>query len=223
MDGEVPQRQAGPGRAAFGALSVALAAGLLLTGWQIWPSSAEPKATETPVAAIGQQSEAGVQPPAPQSGTGPSVQVADAGPAPSYSTPVDPASPPPPSGTALQFDPTPIGGHPATSAPAAAVAAAAQPETSPPPAAETPAAPATSDVTGAVGKEASLAENPDAAGGLVDLNTGSFEELNTIEGGGPVGRAIIKGRPYTSPEQLVTKKVLRRSIYEKIKDKITVR
>lgn len=86
-----------------------------------------------------------------------------------------------------------------------------------------PAAPALSDVTGAVNMQASAAAQPEPTDALVDLNTASFEVLNNLPGAGPLGRAIIKGRPYASAEDLVTKKVLRRPIYEKIKDQVTVR
>lgn len=83
--------------------------------------------------------------------------------------------------------------------------------------------PATSDITGAVNIAASTMPEPgEQSSGLVDLNTGSFEDLNALEGVGPIGRAIIRGRPYASTEELVSKKVLRRSIYEKIKDQVTV-
>jgi DNA uptake protein ComE-like DNA-binding protein len=58
--------------------------------------------------------------------------------------------------------------------------------------------------------------------GKVDLNTGSIEELNTLTAGGRIGRAIISGRPYTSPEQLIQKRVLSRAKFEQIKDQITV-
>ena len=63
----------------------------------------------------------------------------------------------------------------------------------------------------------------DQPGALVDLNTASLEQLNALRGAGLVGRAIIRGRPYTSAEDLVTKRVLNRSAFERIKDQITAR
>jgi hypothetical protein len=33
----------------------------------------------------------------------------------------------------------------------------------------------------------------------------------------------MRGRPYASAEDLVTKRILRRSVYERIKDQVTVR
>ncbi|WP_284246027.1 ComEA family DNA-binding protein, partial [Methylobacterium haplocladii] len=58
---------------------------------------------------------------------------------------------------------------------------------------------------------------------LVDLNTGSLSELNALKGGGAIGRAIIQRRPYASTDQLLSKRVLSRAIYQRIKDQITVR
>lgn len=82
--------------------------------------------------------------------------------------------------------------------------------------------PAAPEMTGAV-NVASIASNPAQEAELVDLNTASFEQLNSLRNAGPLGRAIIKGRPYASVEDLVKRKVLRRSVYEKIKDQVTVR
>lgn len=58
---------------------------------------------------------------------------------------------------------------------------------------------------------------------VVDLNTASVADLNRLRGGGSIGRAIVAKRPYTSVEQLLSKRVLSRSVYEKIKDQVTVR
>jgi len=84
-----------------------------------------------------------------------------------------------------------------------------------------PPPPAAPEMTGAV-NVASIASNP-PADDLIDLNTASFEQLNTLKGTGPLGRAIIKGRPYASVEDLVKRKIIRRTAYEKIKDQVTVR
>ncbi|NBJ11250.1 helix-hairpin-helix domain-containing protein [Microvirga sp. SYSU G3D207] len=96
--------------------------------------------------------------------------------------------------------------------------AAAIGEPSPPPALDM-------SVTGAVTKQAALPEPaaPAPATVPVDLNTASLEQLNSLKGAGALGRAIVKGRPYKSVDDLVRKKVLRRPVYEKIKDQVTVR
>ncbi|MBJ6124362.1 ComEA family DNA-binding protein [Microvirga splendida] len=81
------------------------------------------------------------------------------------------------------------------------------------------------DMTGAVARQASLAEpvRPESpAAELVDLNRASFEQLNALKGAGALGRAIIRGRPYRSVDDLVKKKILRRTVFEKIKDQVTV-
>jgi DNA uptake protein ComE-like DNA-binding protein len=54
---------------------------------------------------------------------------------------------------------------------------------------------------------------------LVDINTASVDELNSL--GGRFGRAIVAGRPYTTIDELVSKRVLTRSTFSQIKDQIT--
>lgn len=85
-----------------------------------------------------------------------------------------------------------------------------------------PSSATSSDMTGTV-RVANTASDTAQEGDLVDLNTAPFEQLNALRDAGPIGRAIIKGRPYASVEDLVKRKVLRRSVYEKIKDQVTVR
>jgi hypothetical protein len=58
---------------------------------------------------------------------------------------------------------------------------------------------------------------------LLDLNTASAADLNKLRGGGAIGRAIIAKRPYASVDQLLSKRVLSRAVYDKIKDQVTVR
>jgi DNA uptake protein ComE-like DNA-binding protein len=58
---------------------------------------------------------------------------------------------------------------------------------------------------------------------VVDLNTASVADLNRLRGGGAIGRAIVAKRPYTSVDQLLSKRVLSRSVYERIRDQVTVR
>jgi len=58
---------------------------------------------------------------------------------------------------------------------------------------------------------------------VVDLNTASVADLNRLRGGGAIGRAIVAKRPYTSVDQLMSKRVLSRAVFERIKDQVTVR
>jgi len=55
----------------------------------------------------------------------------------------------------------------------------------------------------------------------IDINLATIDELDTLTGIGKVqGDAIIKSRPYQTTDELVTKNILRSSVYEKIKDQI---
>ena len=75
--------------------------------------------------------------------------------------------------------------------------------------------------------EADIERAEDTAGpralAILDLNTASAADLNRLRGGGAIGRAIIAKRPYASVEQLLSKRVLSRAVYDKIKDQVTVR
>ena len=56
---------------------------------------------------------------------------------------------------------------------------------------------------------------------LVNINTASESELDKLPGIGPVtAQKIIASRPYSGLEELLTKKVVNTSVYEKIKDLI---
>ena len=146
------------------------------------------------------------------------VQVADAGPSTlmKTSSPMAEASYLPASGpqdsapASTTTDPSPLAGAQVSAAPG-----------------PTPSAPPTDiDMTGTVAKHASLTEparSESPAADLVDLNRASFEQLNSLKGAGALGRAIIKGRPYKSVDDLMRKKVLRRPVYERIKDQVSVR
>jgi DNA uptake protein ComE-like DNA-binding protein len=59
--------------------------------------------------------------------------------------------------------------------------------------------------------------------GLADLNTASQTELDMLRGGGAIGRAIIRGRPYQSPGELVSRRILSRARFERIRDQVGVR
>ncbi len=58
-----------------------------------------------------------------------------------------------------------------------------------------------------------------SAGG-VNINNASVEALDHLRGGGHIGQAIARHRPYRSVEDLVKKRVLRRDLYEQIKNQI---
>ncbi|HEX6977457.1 MAG TPA: helix-hairpin-helix domain-containing protein [Patescibacteria group bacterium] len=58
---------------------------------------------------------------------------------------------------------------------------------------------------------------------LVNINEATLNELDTLPGIGPVyAQKIIDNRPYSNTSELVSKKVLTQSVFDKIKDKISV-
>ncbi len=73
------------------------------------------------------------------------------------------------------------------------------------------------------GASVSADASPPPALSVVDLNTASLEELNGLQGGGAIGKAIIRARPYSSVDQLLSKRVLSKGTYQRIKDQVTVR
>lgn len=60
-------------------------------------------------------------------------------------------------------------------------------------------------------------------GGLVNINTSSLSELDSLPGIGHVyAQKIIEHRPYSSLEELVSKGVVGQSLFEKIKSSISL-
>ncbi len=58
---------------------------------------------------------------------------------------------------------------------------------------------------------------------LTNINTASAAELDKLPQIGKArSAAIIKGRPYKAPDDLLTKKILSKGVFDKIKDKIAV-
>ncbi len=57
---------------------------------------------------------------------------------------------------------------------------------------------------------------------LININTASSFELDSLPGVGEVTvQKIISGRPYQKTDELLTKKIVNKSTFEKIKDKIS--
>lgn len=60
-------------------------------------------------------------------------------------------------------------------------------------------------------------------GGLININSASEQDLDTLSGIGPVtAQKIIDNRPYSSVDELLSKKIIGSKVFEQVKDKITV-
>jgi DNA uptake protein ComE-like DNA-binding protein len=204
--------------AAFQALRILLVVGFMAGGsLALWLSAGSSASTGGMVTAAPPQILAGEQHIVELPGPTERVQVADADPAAFIATsgpPAEaayvPASGPQDSGPAsMTATPSPLAGEQVSAAPEPTLSASRTDV----------------DMTGAVAKHASLAESvrPESPNAdLIDLNRASFEQLNSLKGAGALGRAIIKHRPYRSVDDLMKKKVLRRTVFEKIKHQVKV-
>ena len=72
---------------------------------------------------------------------------------------------------------------------------------------------------------ASAAQSPKAnAAALIDLNSASKQQLETLPGiGDALSQKIIDNRPYRGKNELVSKKVIPQATYDKIKDQVVAR
>ena len=71
--------------------------------------------------------------------------------------------------------------------------------------------------TGTTGITGSIADSQ------VNINTASEQALDSLPGVGPVtAQKIINGRPYSSIDELLSKKIVGSKVFEQIKEKITV-
>ena len=62
---------------------------------------------------------------------------------------------------------------------------------------------------------------PAAPAGLVDINSASEADLQTLSGIGPTrAKAIVAGRPYKGKDDLVKKNIIPSNVYQGIKDQI---
>ena len=109
---------------------------------------------------------------------------------------------------------------PAAPAPAPVTTPVAPPPPPPPVEAAAVPPPAQPVVVASADADTQAAAAPAPAGkGGIDLNSASVDVLNHL-GGGHIGQSIVKHRPYSSVEDLVKKRVVRRSVYDHIKDQV---
>lgn len=94
------------------------------------------------------------------------------------------------------------------------------------------AAPAAQPPAATKGQALPAAKTPAASGKpsalkpgeKVNINTAPKEQLEALPGIGPAkAQAVIEGRPYKAPEDIMKVKGIKQGVYNKIKDNITVR
>ena len=73
------------------------------------------------------------------------------------------------------------------------------------------------------GDQTASSINSTDSNGQININTASLKELDGLPGIGQVyGQNIIEHRPYSNVEELVSKGALKKGVYEKIKDQVTI-
>ncbi len=73
-------------------------------------------------------------------------------------------------------------------------------------------------------KSAEAPKAAPAANTLIDLNSATKAQLETLPGiGDAYADKIIAGRPYTRKDQLLAKKIIPQATYDKIKDNVIAR
>ena len=88
-------------------------------------------------------------------------------------------------------------------------------------------APATNPATGAATKPpvtAPAATTPAKAAPLININSASLTDLQTLKGVGSArAEAIVKGRPFKGKDELLDKKIVPANVYNDIKDHMVAR
>ncbi|MDX7950061.1 helix-hairpin-helix domain-containing protein [Lichenihabitans sp. Uapishka_5] len=99
--------------------------------------------------------------------------------------------------------------------------AAIVPEPAPAAVDPTPAK-AASDQQVALVEDATPAPDGAAKSGLININTASASVLDHLPGAGRIGHTIVSHRPYRSVKDLINKRVLRLSDFQKIQSRVSV-
>jgi len=74
-----------------------------------------------------------------------------------------------------------------------------------------------------LGSIVATSETTSQNGSIISVNMASQSELESLSGVGPVtAQKIINNRPYTSLDQLVSKKAIGKSLYDKIKSQLSL-
>lgn len=77
--------------------------------------------------------------------------------------------------------------------------------------------------TGEIAKIEESTQGVNITTGLININTATADQLDNLPGIGQVtAQKIISARPFSSIEELLTKKVISNSVFQKIKDAVTI-